>query len=49
MKNERKNIYRNVSLKEEFANFFIGLSDAHKYDIIRTENGDVIDRFLPEI
>ena len=36
-------------LKGEFANFFIGCSDASKYDIIWTEDGDVIDRFLPEI
>ena len=29
--------------------FFIGLSDAHKYDIIWTDNKTLIDRFLPEI
>ena len=33
----------------EFANFFIGPSDAPKHDILWTENGDVIDRFPPEI
>ena len=31
------------------ADFFIGLSDAPKHDITWTENGNVIDRFLPEI
>ena len=28
-------------LKEEFTRFFIGLSEAAKYDIIWTETGDV--------
>ena len=40
---------KNLSLKREFANFFISLSDAHEYDIIWTENGDEIDSFIPEI
>ena len=30
------------SSRDELANFFNGLSDSPKYDIIRTENGDVI-------
>ena len=34
---------------ESSPNFFIGSSDALKYDIIRTEKGDVIDSFIPEI
>ena len=29
--------------------FFIELSDAPKYDIVWTENGDMIDSFIPEI
>jgi len=33
----------------ELANFFIGLSDTPKYDIIMTENGDVIDGFIAGI
>ena len=33
--------------KERVHQFFIGLSDAPKYDIIRTENGEVIDSFIP--
>ena len=28
---------------------FIGQSDAPKYDTIWSENGDMIDRFIPEI
>ena len=36
-------------LKGRFAYFFIGQSDAIQYDIIWSENGDVIDRFIPEI
>ena len=38
-----------VFLKREFADFFIGISDASKYDIIWTKNGDAIDIFIPEI
>ena len=38
-----------IVLKGEFANFFIGLSDASKYDIVWTENENLINRFLPEI
>ena len=30
-------------------NFFIGVSDIPKYDIIFTENENLLDRFLPEI
>ena len=33
----------------ELANFFTGLLDAPMYDIIWTENGDLIDSFIPEI
>jgi len=29
--------------------FFVGLSDAPKYDIIWTDNDDVIDSFNPEL
>ena len=37
-------------LKGDFANCFIGLlAAAPKYDIIWTENENLIDRFLPEI
>ena len=38
-----------LSLKGEFAIFFIGQSDVSKYDDIWSENGDVIDRFIHEI
>ena len=30
-------------IRWEFVNFFIGLSDDPKYDIFRTENGDMIE------
>ena len=33
----------------EFANLFIGRSDAPEYDIIWTENNDAIDSFISEI
>ena len=36
-------------LEGKLANFLIGVSDAPKYDIIRTENGNAIDSFIPEI
>ena len=36
-------------LEGEFANFFNDLSDAPNYDIVRTENSDVIGHFLLEI
>ena len=36
-------------LKREFASFFIAVSDAPKDDIIWTENGSMIDRFIPKI
>ena len=36
-------------LKEEFVIFVISLTDTSKYAIIRTENGYVIDRILPDI
>ena len=36
--------FENINkLKGEFANFFIGLSDAPKYDIIWTENENLIE------
>ena len=35
--------------KESSSNFFTGQFDALKYDIILSENGHVIDRFIPEI
>ena len=37
------------SLKGEFVNFLICPSDATNYDKIWTENGDLIDSFIPEI
>ena len=36
-------------LKGEFANFLYGRSDSLKYDIIWSENENLIDRFIPEI
>ena len=42
-------IYYHINFKGEFANFFIGVSDDRNYDIIWTENGDVIDRFILEV
>ena len=36
-------------LERRVCQFFISLPDAPKYDIIRTENENLIDRFLPEI
>ena len=42
-------VEKETNLKGEVANQFVGLSDAPKFDIIRTENGDVIYRFIPEI
>ena len=33
----------------ESSQFFIGVSHNPKYDIIWTENGDVINSFIPEI
>ena len=44
-----KHSFSNVYLKGEFDNFINDLSDAPKYDIIWTENRDVIDSFIPEI
>ena len=41
--------YHSKSSKGEFANIFIGQCNAPKYDIIWSENSDVIDRNLPEI
>ena len=39
-----------LDLDGEFTNsIFIGQSDAPKYDIIWSKNGDVIDRFIPNI
>ena len=34
-------------LKGEFANIFIGLSDAPEYYIVWSEYSDVMDHFLP--
>ena len=36
-------------LKGEFAIFFIGVSNAPKYDFKWTEDESLTDRFLPEI
>ena len=41
-------VYEHI-LKEEFANSLIDIFEVYKYDIIWTENGDVIDIFIPEI
>ena len=38
-----------ITIKEEFNIFFMGVSDALKYDIIWTENGNEIDCFVPEL
>jgi len=43
------NLVKEQNFKGEFANFVIGLSGASKYDIIWTENDNVIDNFIPEI
>ena len=47
--NDQRFVLSRISLKEEFANFSIGLSDALKYGIIWTENSDVIDSLISEI
>ena len=44
-----KNIQVVSAWKESSPIFFIGLTDAPKYDIIWTENENLIDRFFPEI
>ena len=37
------------TVSTQLASFFIGVSDTPKYDIILTENGNVIDSFILEI
>ena len=46
-----RSYYKEVNsiLKGKFAKYFIGLSDAAKYDTIWTENENFSYRFLPEI
>jgi len=39
----------NILLKGEFPNFFIGLTDVPRYDIIWTEIGDLIDSLISAI
>ena len=41
--------YRDWYSKESLQFFFIGVSDAPKYNITWTENVNVIDRFIPKI
>ena len=36
-------------IKGRVRQLFIGLSDDHEYDIIWTENGNMINSFIPEI
>ena len=38
-----------ISYEKEFANSFIGVSEAYKRDIIWTDDDDVIDLFIPQI
>ena len=47
--NTAKKLFSQEYLRGEFAIFFICSSDAPKYDIIWTENGDVMDSFISEI
>ena len=37
------------NLKEQSANFYIGLFDTPEYDVIWTENGSVNDSFIKEL
>ena len=41
--------YSNISEMKLLITSLYVISDALKYDIIRTENSDVIDRFISEI
>ena len=41
--------HESSQIKRSVRQFFIGLSDAPKYDIICSETENLIDRFLPEI
>ena len=48
LSSQRIAIRKKVCMDGVFANF-IGLSDAQRYDAIWTENGDMIDSFIPDI